>query len=205
MKKTRILLADDHSFLRMGLRTLLAAHKDFIVVGETANGREAVDAAKKLKPNIIIMDLMMPIMNGAMATKLVREVSPETKVIILTTYGTSNELNLAIENGAFGVMMKDAAADELIEAIRTVAAGGSVIAEIHNKSSASLSGSHHKILSLVAQGFSNPEIANFLGLSEITIKKHLSVIHRKLGVANRAEAVALALREGFILNSAVGC
>ena len=80
-----------------------------------------------------------------------------------------------------------------------------MITEIHNKSSASLSGSHNKILSLVAQGFSNPEIANFLGLSEITIKKHLSVIYRKLGVANRAEAVALALREGFILNSAVGC
>jgi DNA-binding NarL/FixJ family response regulator len=198
MKKTRILLADDHSFLRMGLRTLLAAHKDFIVVGETANGREAVDAAKKLKPNIIIMDLMMPIMNGAMATKLVREVSPETKVIILTTYGTSNELNLAIENGAFGVMMKDAAADDLIAAIRTVASGEKVMPEACSKKPLSLNDNQLKILSLVAQGFSNPEIARFLGLSEITIKKHVSAIYNKLGVANRAEAVALALHEGMI-------
>jgi DNA-binding NarL/FixJ family response regulator len=198
MKKTRILLADDHSFLRMGLRTLLAAHKDFIVVGETANGREAVDAAQKLKPNIIIMDLMMPIMNGAMATKLVREVSPETKVIILTTYGTSNELNLAIENGAFGVMMKDAAADELIDAIRTVASDGKVIPKACSKKSLTLNDNQLKILSLVAQGLSNPEIARFLGLSEITIKKHVSAIYNKLGVVNRAEAVALALRQGII-------
>lgn len=205
MKKTNILIADDHSFLRMGLRTLLAAQNDFAVIAEAANGSEAVNLAKELKPDIVIMDLMMPVMNGADATKLIRSASPETKIIILTSYGTSNELGSAVSNGASGVLMKDAATDDLVAAVRTVASGGTVLAEAPSEKSTSLSDNHHTILTLVAQGFSNHDIARFLGLSEITIKKHLSVIYRKLGVANRAEAVALALREGFILNSAVGC
>lgn len=198
MKKTRILLADDHSFLRMGLRTLLAAQKDFSVVGEVANGCEAVDIVKDLKPEIVIMDLMMPVMNGAEATKIIRKISPETKIIILTSYGTSRELREALDNGASGILMKDAAADDLITVIREVANGGSAPAETLGETKFPLSDNHHKIISLVAQGFSNPDIARRLGLSEITVKKHLSVIYRRLGVSNRAEAVAIALHEGII-------
>lgn len=198
MKKTRILLADDHSFLRMGLRTLLATQKDFSVVGEVANGHEAADIVRDLKPEIVIMDLMMPVMNGAEATKIIRKISPETKIIILTSYGTSRELREALDNGASGILMKDAAADDLIAVIREVANGGSVPAETLGETKFPLSDNHHKILSLVAQGFSNPDIARRLGLSEITVKKHLSVIYRRLGVSNRAEAVATALHEGII-------
>ena len=198
MKKTRILLADDHSFLRMGLRTLLATQKDFSVVGEVANGHEAADTVRDLKPEIVIMDLMMPVMNGAEATKIIRKISPETKIIILTSYGTSRELREALDNGASGILMKDAAADDLIAVIREVANGGSVPAETLGETKFPLSDNHHKILSLVAQGFSNPDIARRLGLSEITVKKHLSVIYRRLGVSNRAEAVATALHDGII-------
>ena len=199
MKKTRILLADDHSFLRMGLRALLSAQKDLAVVGEAANGQEAVDLVRGLKPDVVIMDLLMPKVNGAEATRLVRTASPETKVLVLTSFGTSDELRQAIANGAAGALMKDAAADDLLAAIRTVAAGGTVRTdELGEPTSATLGENYLKILSLVAQGFSNPDIARNLGLSEITIKKHLSAIYRKLGVANRAEAVALALREGLI-------
>lgn len=198
MKKTRILLADDHSFLRMGLRTLLATQKDFSVVGEVANGHEATDIVRDLKPEIVIMDLMMPVMNGAEATKIIRKISPETKIIILTSYGTSRELREALDNGASGILMKDAAADDLIAVIREVANGGSVPAETLGETKFPLSDNHHKILSLVAQGFSNPDIARRLGLSEITVKKHLSVIYRRLGVSNRAEAVATALHDGII-------
>ena len=199
MKKTRILLADDHSFLRMGLRTLLAAQKDLAVVGEAANGQEAVDLVRGLKPDVVIMDLLMPKVNGAEATRLVRTASPETKVLVLTSFGTSDELRQAIANGASGALMKDAASDDLLAAIRTIAAGGTVRTDgLGEPVTAPLGENYLNILSLVAQGFSNPDIARNLGLSEITIKKHLSAIYRKLGVANRAEAVALALREGLI-------
>lgn len=202
MKKTRILLADDHSFLRMGLRALLSAQKDLAVVGEAANGQEAVDLVRGLKPDVVIMDLLMPKVNGAEATRLVRTASPETKVLVLTSFGTSDELRQAIANGASGALMKDAASDDLLAAIRTIAAGGTVRTDgLGEPASAPLGENYLKILSLVAQGFSNPDIARNLGLSEITIKKHLSAIYRKLGVANRAEAVALALREGLIGNS----
>ena len=202
MKKTRILLADDHSFLRMGLRALLSAQKDLAVVGEAANGQEAVDLVRGLKPDVVIMDLLMPKVNGAEATRLVRTASPGTKVLVLTSFGTSDELRQAIANGASGALMKDAASDDLLAAIRTIAAGGTVRTDgLGEPASAPLGENYLKILSLVAQGFSNPDIARNLGLSEITIKKHLSAIYRKLGVANRAEAVALALREGLIGNS----
>ena len=139
---------------------------------------------------------------GVEETRELHAQAPDIKVIILTSYGTSDELRQAIANGAAGALMKDAAADDLLAAIRTVAAGGTVRTDgLGEPTSATLGENYLTILSLVAQGFSNPDIARNLGLSEITIKKHLSAIYRKLGVANRAEAVALALREGIIRNS----
>lgn len=204
MKKTRILLADDHMLMRMGLSTLIACEEDMTIVGEAKNGRLAVELAHALKPDLIIMDLMMPELSGAEATKLIHATHPEIKIMVLTSYATSKEMSDAITNGADGALMKDTAADGLISSIRAIMAGERVIPERllqlaeEDNSLTELSDRHLAILTSVAQGLSNSDIATQFGLSEITIKKHLSTIFKRLGVSNRSEAVALALRKQML-------
>jgi len=200
----RILLADDHMLMRMGLSTLVACEEDMKIVGEARNGRQAVELAHALKPDIVIMDLMMPELGGAEATKLIHDAYPEIKIMVLTSFGTSKEMSDAITNGADGALMKDTAAEDLISAIRSIIAGERIIpdrllrqAEEDNVSP-KLSERHLEILSSIARGQSNSDIAKQFGLSEITIKKHLSAIFERLGVANRSEAVALALRKQML-------
>ena len=129
MKKAqiRIMLADDHMLMRMGLSTLIDCEEDMKIVGEAKNGRQAVELAHALKPDIIIMDLMMPELSGAEATKLIHDAYPEIKIMVLTSFGTSKEMSDAIMNGADGALMKDTAADELIGAIRSIVAGKRLI------------------------------------------------------------------------------
>ena len=204
MRKIRILLADDHMLMRMGLSTLIACEKDMQVVGEAKNGRMAVELAHALKPDLVIMDLMMPELSGAAATKLIRDAYPSTKIMVLTSYATSKEMSDAITNGADGALMKDTAANDLIGAIRSIIAGKRIIPDQllrlaeEDNSSPQLSDRHLEILTSVAQGYSNADIALKFGVSEITIKKQLSTIFERLGVANRAEAVALALRKQML-------
>jgi len=206
MKKAqiRIMLADDHMLMRMGLSTLIDCEEDMKIVGEAKNGRQAVELAHALKPDIIIMDLMMPELSGAEATKLIHDAYPEIKIMVLTSFATSKEMSDAIMNGADGALMKDTAADELIGAIRDIVAGKRLIPERLMRQAAEdnitpkLSDRHLEILSSVAQGQSNSDIAKQYGLSEITIKKQLSTIFARLGVSNRSEAVALALRKQIL-------
>ncbi|MCR5750783.1 MAG: response regulator transcription factor [Kiritimatiellae bacterium] len=200
----RILLADDHMLMRMGLSTLVACEEDMKIVGEARNGRQAVELAHALKPDIVIMDLMMPELGGAEATKLIHEAYPEIKIMVLTSFGTSKEMSDAITNGADGALMKDTAAEDLISAIRSIIAGERIIpdrllrqAEEDNVSP-KLSERHLEILSSIARGQSNSDIAKQFGLSEISIKKQLSKIFESLGVSNRSEAVALALRKQML-------
>ena len=122
MKKIRILLADDHKLMRMGLTSLIAGERDMECVGEASNGIAAVEAAERLRPDVVIMDLMMPKMNGAEATRLIHEKMPDVRIVILTSYGTSREMSEAIANGASGTLMKDVATAELTRVIRAVAA-----------------------------------------------------------------------------------
>ena len=202
--KIRIMLADDHMLMRMGLSTLVACEEDMKIVGEARNGRQAVELALALKPDIIIMDLMMPELSGAEATKLIHEACPEIKIMVLTSFGTSKEMSDAITNGADGALMKDTAANDLIEAIRSIMAGKRLIPERlmrqaeEDNSTSSLSPRHLDILASVAQGQSNSDIAKQFGVSEVAIKKQLSAIFARLGVTNRAEAVALALRKQML-------
>lgn len=206
MKKAqiRIMLADDHMLMRMGLSTLIDCEEDMKIVGEAKNGRQAVELAHALKPDIVIMDLMMPELSGAEATKLIHDAYPEIKIMVLTSFATSKEMSDAIMNGADGALMKDTAADELIGAIRDIVAGKRLIPERLMRQAAEdnitpkLSDRHLEILSSVAQGQSNSDIAKQYGLSEITIKKQLSTIFARLGVSNRSEAVALALRKQIL-------
>ena len=206
MKKApiRIMLADDHMLMRMGLSTLIDCEDDMKIVGEAKNGRQAVELAHALKPDIIIMDLMMPELSGAEATKLIHDAYPDIKIMVLTSFGTSKEMSDAITNGADGALMKDTAADELIKTIRAIVAGERIIPERLMRQAAEdnitpkLSDRHLEILSSIAQGQSNSDIAKQYGLSEISIKKQVSKIFARLGVSNRSEAVALALRKQML-------
>ena len=204
MKPIRILLADDHTLLRMGLTTLIAEEDDMEIVGEADNGESAVQLAQELNPDIVIMDLMMPRMNGSEATKAIVRTTPTTRILILTTFGTSAELVEAIRNGAAGVLMKDTATSELVSSVRTLVAGGTVIPEELRRQAAAdtsaeqLTTRQRAILDSVTRGYSNPTIARQLGISEIGVKKHLQAIFLKVGASNRAEAVAIALRKQLL-------
>ena len=204
MSKIRILLADDHMLMRMGISTLVSTAKDMTVVGEARNGREAVELAGSLAPDVVIMDLMMPEMSGGEATKAIHAAHPGIKIVILTTYGTSAELATAVLNGAVGVLLKDKVEMDLLNTIRFVIEGNQVIptrllAQIEeDKAMGKLTDRQMEILASVADGQSNADIAKQFGLSEITVKKHLSAIFERLGVANRSEAVALAFRKQML-------
>jgi DNA-binding NarL/FixJ family response regulator len=204
MNKIRILIADDHMLMRMGISTLVSTDKSMTVVGEARNGREAVELADSLRPDVVIMDLMMPEMSGGEATKAIHEAHPGIKIVILTTYGTSAELATAVTNGAVGVLLKDKVEMDLLSTIRFVVAGNQVIptrllAQIEeDKAMGKLTDRQMEILASVAQGQSNADIALQFGLSEITVKKHLSAIFERLGVANRSEAVSLAFRKQML-------
>ena len=204
MKKTRILIADDHMLMRMGLKSMLQYQTDMTVVGEAANGESAVRLAKELLPDVVIMDLMMPVLDGAEATRQILENNPETKVIILTSFGSSEDMNRALSFGAAGAQIKEAPTDSLIEAIRTVLKGKSAIAseiahEIENMAvPISLTDRQRGILQSVARGLTNKEISVQYGLSPISVKKYLSAIFTKIGAANRTEAVTIALRKHLL-------
>jgi DNA-binding NarL/FixJ family response regulator len=204
MKKIRILIADDHMLMRMGVAALISSTEDMEIVGEAKNGRQAAELAKTLKPDVVIMDLMMPEMLGSEATGMITAADPDIKVIVLTTYGSSIELAKAIQNGAVGILLKDKVDMDLVNTIRFVVAGNQVIPTRllkqieQDKALSQLTDRQLTILASVAQGQSNSDIAKSFGLSEITIKKHLSSIFERLGVANRSEAVALALRKQML-------
>ena len=204
MKKTRILIADDHMLMRMGLKSMLQYQTDMTVVGEAANGESAVRLAKELLPDVVIMDLMMPVLDGAEATRQILENNPETKIIILTSFGSSEDMNRALSFGAAGAQIKEAPTDSLIEAIRTVLKGKSAIAseiahEIENMAvPISLTDRQRGILQSVARGLTNKEISVQYGLSPISVKKYLSAIFTKIGAANRTEAVTIALRKHLL-------
>ena len=204
MKKIRILIADDHMLMRMGVSALISSTADMEIVGEAKNGQQAAELAKTLQPDVVIMDLMMPEMLGSEATGLITAADPDIKVIVLTTYGSSIELAKAIQNGAVGILLKDKVDMDLVNTIRFVVAGNQVIPTRllkqieQDKALSQLTDRQLTILASVAQGQSNSDIAKSFGLSEITIKKHLSSIFERLGVANRSEAVALALRKQML-------
>ena len=204
MKKPRILLVDDHALLRRGLADLLRYESDLAVVGEAGDGEAAVEAAMRLKPDLVVMDLMMPVVDGVEATRRIKEALPETNILILTTFGTSADVARAVAAGASGAIMKDAATDVQLAAIRTVAAGGKVFSPEITRSMAdapappAFTQRQLEILEFVTHGLGNKEIANRFGISTDAVKQHLNAICTKLGAANRAEAVAIALRRQLL-------
>ena len=203
-RKTTILLADDHALLRMGLASLIGYQTDMEVVGEAEDGQKAVQLVRRVKPDVVIMDLMMPVMNGVEATRQILADSPGTKVVILTSFPESVDLARAVSFGAVAAAIKDTPNERLLAILRKVIAGQQVFPpEIRRqleelKTFANLSDRQLDLLQLAARGFSTDDIATHLGISIDGVKKHFSSLFQKLGVANRSEAVAIALRKHLL-------
>jgi len=202
--KIRILIADDHKMVRDGLAALLGMKRDLEVIGAVGNGQEAVEKALALKPNVVIMDLMMPIMDGVEATREIRKAAPTVQILVLTTFGTSDGIAHAIEAGALGAMMKSADHEELAEAIRKVAGGEQAISEevaLQMKIDPpvpNLTPRQMEILDSMVRGLNNLDIAKQLGIRRDGVKEHVNAILTKIGASNRTEAVAIALRKHLL-------
>lgn len=203
-KPIRILIADDHAVVRRGLRSLIQTEKDLLVIGEASNGIEAVESTLRLKPDVVIMDLIMPEKSGAEAIAEIMAQIPETRIIILTTFGTVDDMAKAIESGAAGALLKTSDENELIAAIRTVAANGYAISSevqqlmAENPPAPQLTSRQLEVLNSMSQGFSNADIAGQLGIKEFSVREHVAGIMAKLEASNRAEAVAIALRKRLL-------
>ena len=199
--KIKVLIADDHTIVRAGLTALLGTEKDIEVVGEAKNGVEAVSNAVELHPDVVIMDLMMPKMDGVEATKELLRKAPSVKTILLTTYGTSDGIAHALRAGARGAVLKNADNSELAKAIRIVAQGGDYISpDIRQQLAADppvpdLTPRQSEILESMVKGLTDRDIAEQLGLSPESVSEHVGAIRQKIGAANRTEAVAIAMRK----------
>ena len=199
--KIKVLIADDHTIVRAGLTALLGTEKDIEVVGEAKNGAEAVSKAVELHPDIVIMDLMMPKMDGVEATKELLRKAPSAKTILLTTYGTSDGIAHALRAGARGAVLKNADNSELAKAIRIVAQGGDYISpDIRQQLAADppvpdLTPRQSEILESMVRGLTDRDIAQQLRLSPESVSEHVGAIRQKIGAANRTEAVAIAMRK----------
>ena len=203
MKRIRILVADDHALLRRGLVTLLNYQKDLAVVGEAANGREAVKKAAELKPDVVILDLSMPLMDGVEVTQKIRETQSETRILILTSFGTSVDVARAVRSGASGALVKDSDDDELLSAIRAVASGGTAFspeikALLNEPLPPELTDRQKEVLKGIVNGLASDAIASKLGISTDAVNQHINAVRAKLGAANRSEAVAIALRKQLL-------
>jgi NarL family two-component system response regulator LiaR len=214
MQKIRVLLADDHTIFRKGLREIIDKQSDMIVVGEAKDGFEVMNKAEELAPDIILMDISMPILDGVKATRLIRDQDEQVGIVMLTMYRNDQFVFEAIKAGAQGYILKDADLDELLKAIRSVRRGvpmidssiaGRVLVEFYKPSGdqesrdfLDLSTREAEILQLVAQGATNKEIAETLFISEYTVRNALSIVFQKLHVNSRTEAAVHALQGGLL-------
>ena len=204
MKKISILIADDHALMRFGLKSLIDIQPDMDVCGEADDGEKAVRLARKLKPDVIVMDLMMPVLSGVEATKRILDGDPTAKIVILTSFGGSVDLQQALAAGALGAQLKESRMDNVLKAVRAVSRGESAVdPEIQAAIDAeppllSLTPRQLEILKAAALGKTTDQIATVCGISASAVKQHITAIMRNLGVSSRSEAIAVALSRNLL-------
>ena len=216
MNKTRIVLADDHAILREGIRALLEDQHDMAVVGEAADGRKAVELAREQSPDIVVMDIGMPLLNGLEATRQIKRECPQVSVVVLTMHDNEEYVSQILAAGASGYVLKRAASSELVTAIRAVAAGQSYLSPAVTKLLIesyvgrqpgtpavvdpfdTLTAREREVLQLVAEGHTNSQIAKLLNISLKTVKAHRSNLMQKLGLHDRGELIKIAIQRGII-------
>lgn len=205
---TTVMLVDDHPVVREGLRGMIDAEDDLTVVGEAGSGAEAVTMAENLKPDVILMDLRMPDVDGVTATERILSMLPGTRIVVVTTYESDSDILRAVEAGAAGYLLKDSSRSELAEAVRDAARGKTVLSPTvadrlvdfvrQPSSAATLSAREVEVLGQVAKGKTNAEIGHLLHISEATVKTHLLRAFSKLGVSDRTAAVTTAMSLGLL-------
>jgi DNA-binding NarL/FixJ family response regulator len=215
MKRISVLLVDDHEVVRQGLRALLGAEEDMEVVGEAENGRQAVRLAGEMRPDVVIMDVAMPMLNGLEATRQIVRSLPETRVLVLSTYGQEDYVRQVTRAGAAGYLIKHTAADELLKAIRQVHDGNayfspgitqslrergreSVERETDSTTAVALTSREAEVLQLIAEGFANKQVASELGISVKTVEKHRQQVMNKLKIHDIAGLTRYAVHNGLV-------
>ena len=204
MAKISVLIADDHKIVRMGLKSLFASTKDLAVAGEAADGAAAVRQALRLRPDVVVMDLVMPEKDGVAATAEIHARLPEAGIVVLTSFSTSDTIAAALAAGATGAVMKSADDATLLTAVRSVAAGETFVSpEVRgllacDPPAPTLSPRQQEVLLALVKGFNNTEIAAQLGISRTVVKEHVENLLVKLDAANRTEAAAIALRKRLV-------
>lgn len=202
--RIRVLVADDHVTVREGLAAIIGRQPDMVVVAAAASGRDAADLWLEHRPDVVLLDLRMPVLDGVGAMTEIRQQDPSARIVVLTTFDTDHEISRAIKAGARGYLLKDAQRDELLDCIRKVHAGetcipASLVAKLAaSVSSEELTGREMHVLTLLAGGKGNKEIGLSLHISETTVKSHLRSIFNKLNVLSRTEAIAVASRRGLV-------
>lgn len=209
--RIRVMIVDDHAVVRSGLAAFLMAFDDLELVGQVGSGKEAVQLCPTLKPDVVLMDLVMPEMDGATATKLIRETCPHLQVIALTSFREDELVQGVLKAGAIGYLLKNVSADELASAIRSAYAGrptlapeaarvliSATVAQQHASVGSDLTEREREVLKLMVEGLTNNQIAERLVVSRSTVKFHVSSILSKMGVSSRTEAVAIALQNHLI-------
>ena len=204
MKKIKVLIADDHEIMRVGLATMLETDAAIKVVAEAADGAEAVRKTLQVHPDVVVMDLMMPEMDGCEATTKIKAAAPDTKILLLTTFGTSDGIAHALDAGAEGALLKSAASIDILKAAKRIAEGDHVVSDevreriVKAPPVPELTERQRQILKSITEGLTNYAIAARLGISEDGVKRHVNAIFLKLGVESRAEAVSLAFRKHLL-------
>ncbi|MBB4888195.1 DNA-binding NarL/FixJ family response regulator [Streptomyces netropsis] len=205
--KLRIIVVDDHTVMRAGVVALLASEPAIDIVGEAGNGREAVELVERLEPDVALIDLRMPVLDGVAATTQIVAGRTGTRVLILTTYDTDVEIERAVEAGAIGYLLKDTTREQLVDAIRSAARGETVLAprvaqrlmaRMRQPAPVALTSRERDVLNAVADGLSNADIGKRLVIAEATVKTHLLRVFAKLDVSDRTHAVVTALERGLL-------
>jgi two-component system NarL family response regulator len=202
--KIHVLLADDHVTVREGLAAIIGRQTDMTVVGEAATGREAVDLWRERGPDVVLLDLRMPVLDGVQAMEEIRSIDTSARIIVLTTFDTDSDIARAITAGAKGYLLKDAQREELLDCIRKVHAGETCIPPVlvaklaSSMSSEVLTARELDVLKLLVRGKCNKEIATGLFINETTVKSHLRSVFAKLHVLSRTEAITVACRRGLV-------